>query len=246
MKLEKVLEEVGLTAREAKVYLAALELGEASVQEIAKKAGIERTGTYYLIEALSREGVISSIEVDKRVRYMAVEPKLLLDLSKRKTKLLEEHFPELRALYNISNKKPKVRLYEGDEGIKSVFDKTLTLKRGEEILAFSSFGVAHEFIADWGHDYVKRRVERGIEARDIAEDSEESRDHQSRDKEELRKTLLVDRERFPFTNEINILPGWVMIVSFREKIGLVIESEDIAKMWRSIFELAWLGAEKKK
>lgn len=242
MKLERVLEEFGLTNREARVYLAALELGESSIQDIAKKAGIERTGTYYIIETLGREGIVSKIEKDKKTFFAAAPPENLVSMAQKKRELLEEHFPELKALYNISDKKPKVRLYEGMEGIKSVFEETLRLKKGEEILAFTAFDVAHLFISDWGHEYVKRRSEKGIFARDIAQDSPEARDHQQHDKDELRETRLIPAELFPFTNEIDILKDRVMIVSFRETIGLVIESKDIAVMLRSIFELAWLGA----
>lgn len=241
MKLHQVLEEFGLSEREAKVYLAALELGEASVQEIAKKAGLERTGTYYLIEALIREGILNKIDKD-RTLYIAAEPQVILDLAKRKKQLIEEHFSEFKALYNISDKKPKVRLYEGIEGIKTIFEKTL--EKNEEILAFTSFAVGHDYVDEWGHEYVKRRAKKGISMRDIAEDSPESQDHKAHDKEEKRETRLVPKDKFPFTNEINILSDWVMIVSWKDMIGLVVESKDIATMWRSVFELAWLGAER--
>lgn len=244
MTLEQVLEEFGLSERQAKVYLATLELGEASVQDIAEKANIERTGTYYLIESLIRKGIVSKTAKGKKEYYSAAEPEVIFDLAKRKKDIIEKYLPEFKALYNSSKVKPKVRLYEGMEGIKSIYEKTLELKKGEEVVSFTPFEVGHKFIGDWGHDYIRRRVARGIFVRDIAEDSIDSREHQKNDKEEFRKTRLVPKQKFPFTNEIGIFQDWVMVISYKEMIGLVIESKDIAQMMKAIFELAWLGAEK--
>lgn len=242
MKLNDILEQFGLTQRQARVYLATLELGESTIQNIAKQADIERTGTYHLIDSLIQAGLVSCIIKKKKNYYSAREPEVISNIAKSRAKLIDQYLPEFKALYNLSDSKPKVRLFEGMEGIKTIFERTLDLKKGEEILAFSSFNIAHRYISEWGHDYVKRRAAKGIFARDITEDSLEAKEHQSRDKEELRETRMVPKDRFPFTNEINIYRNIVIIISYREMIGLVIESEDIAKMLKTIFELSWLGA----
>lgn len=244
MKLNEVLEEFGFSEREAKVYLASLELGEGSIQDIAKKAGVERTGTYYLINNMVKAGLMSQVSKDGKTIFSPIKPDRLMEIAERNKRLLEEHLGQFRALFNASDKKPKVRLYEGMDGIKTVFDLTLSLKQGEEILAFTPFQVAHQFISDWGHDYVRKRARKNIFVRDIAEDSEHGREHQSKDKEELRETRLIPQDKFLFTNEINIMPDWISIVSYKEMIALVVESKDIASMMKSIFELAWLGAER--
>ena len=41
--LEKILKNIGLNEKEAKIYLALLELGKSKVPEIAKKAELKRT-----------------------------------------------------------------------------------------------------------------------------------------------------------------------------------------------------------
>lgn len=55
-------------------------------------------------------------------------------------------------------------------------------------------------------------------------------------------TRLVDKERFPFTNEINIFRNKMIIMSYADLLGVMVESEVIAKTQKSIFELSWLGA----
>ena len=44
--LERELQEIGLNEKEAKVYLATLELGQSVVQDIAKKAGVNRDNLF--------------------------------------------------------------------------------------------------------------------------------------------------------------------------------------------------------
>lgn len=70
------------------------------------------------------------------------------------------------------------------------------------------------------------------------------REHQKNDRKENRVTRLVPKDKFPFSNEINIFGNKVMIASFKDQIGVIIESADVARTQRAIFELAWLGTEK--
>ena len=55
------LQQIGLTEKEAKVYLAALELGEKAVQVIAQKAGVNRATTYFILESLIEKGLQRAI-----------------------------------------------------------------------------------------------------------------------------------------------------------------------------------------
>ena len=59
-ELKNGLKELGFSEKESEVYLAMLELGPAAVQDIAKKAGVNRSTTYVMIESLKRRGLIST------------------------------------------------------------------------------------------------------------------------------------------------------------------------------------------
>ncbi|MBM2820669.1 MAG: transcriptional regulator TrmB [Candidatus Berkelbacteria bacterium] len=78
MNLEEALEEYGMTERQAKVYLAALGLGESAVTDIAQKAQIKRAGTYYLSESLVDIDLFYRTKKSGKAYYSAVEPKTLL------------------------------------------------------------------------------------------------------------------------------------------------------------------------
>ncbi|KKU45024.1 MAG: hypothetical protein UX62_C0043G0003 [Microgenomates group bacterium GW2011_GWA2_46_7] len=69
--------------------------------------------------------------------------------------------------------------------------------------------------------------------------------HAKDNKEELRETIILPRKDFPVSNEINIYQNKVAIMSFGdEKIGIIIESQQIADTQRAIFNLLWKSLKK--
>jgi len=249
MDIKSSLEQIGLRRRQIDLYLTLLQMGEATVQEIARKTKIKRTTVYSILDGLIAKGLAVFIDKGQHRFYYAENPKKVLIYFKDQKQNLEnsekkftEILPELASLYNISATKPKIRFYEGVEGLKQVFEETLLLKSGEEILAIATAALIHEVLGDeWVKNYLARRVAGKIHQRAIVEDSPWGREHQKNDRKENRLTRLVPKEKFPFSNEINIFGNKVMIASFKDQIGVIIESADVARTQRAIFELAWLG-----
>ena len=91
--------------------------------------------------------------------------------------------------------------------------------------------------------YYQRRAKKGVAIRAILPDTPESRERQSRDEKELRESRLVPAKAYDFSPEINIYDDKVAIISLAEKLGIIIESKEIAEAHKKIFELAWKGAE---
>ncbi len=250
MNLEEVLEEYGLSERQARVYLAALEMGESNVSDIAQKAQVRRSGTYYLSESLVKNGLFYRTKKTNKLFYSAVPPKTLLEQAKNKKQIIEEHFAEFQALAKLSVTKPSVRIYEGIDGIKQLYKKTLE-KKNVELVGFCSYAAAEkaalyygrEYI-DWGLNYIKERARKKVFARFIADDSPQGRERQALDKEEYRETRLIPTEKLPFSVEVDIYEDWVILMNIKDLMGLVIESKEIAAVLRTAFELAWEAAGK--
>ncbi len=101
MDLGRILIDLGLTDKEAKIYLAVLELNESVPGIISRKANVKRPTTYVLLENLIKKGLITTITRNKVIHYQAVDPKILLQTEKTKIERLETVLPEL---INIKNK----------------------------------------------------------------------------------------------------------------------------------------------
>lgn len=247
--IEQILKEYGLNDKAIEVYITLLQVGDAKVSELVSKTGVKRTTVYSILDILIDKKLVNILDKEGNRVYYAENPEILPSMLEQQVKKVENEvekfkqlLPELTSMYNAHSSKPKIRFYEGIKGIKRIFEETLNLEENEEILAYSSAKSIHKYLQEYVLFYLNRRIEKGIRQRCIAEISEEAKDHQKNDKKELRETILVDNDKFPFTNEINIFKNKVMIVSYRDLMGVIIESVDVAKTQRSIFELSWIGA----
>ena len=240
MKLITRLENLGLNQKEAKVYLATLELGETTVLEIAKRSGLKRASLYPIIEDLVLQELIHKVIKGKKSKFIATDPEELEKIIRQRNRILEETLPDLKALsFKQGRRKPRVRFYEGKEGIKIFCDDTLKDKK--EIKAFSDVRKAYEVMGPLADEYVKERTELGIPIKIIVRDDFWGKNHQKRDKSSLRETRLIPKEEFPFEMEVNIYGDKVSFISYNKQnlAVVIIESAEIARSMESIFSLSW-------
>jgi len=238
--LRKELEKLNLNEKEAGVYLAMLELGETNIERISEKSKIRRTTVYDVLEDLSEKGLAGHIKNKKRTLYYAEDPRKLEEQLDEKKMVLKNILPELMSVANLIDKKPKIRYFEGIEGIKNVYKDTLKYS-SQEILMWGSPEVIKHFDNDWlWNYYVPRRIRNKIWMRAIGLDMEVVKNIKSQDEKHLRKTRLSPYSQFPFEVEINLYGnGSIGIMSFKEQFGLIIESKKIYNTLKSIFEMNW-------
>src|SRR3990167_263936 len=246
--MEDALIAVGLSKNETKIYLALLELGKGTVSEITRKANLNRTTGYDVLDGLVNRGLASVSGKEPKQEYIAESPDKIEALLKREISATEEHLkeiknilPELKSLHNVAGR-PKVRFYEGKQGLIEVYEDTLTSH--ETILAYATVDDMHRALPNYFPEYYKRRAEKGVAIRAIIPATEIGKERASKDKEEMRETALIPPDKYYFSPEINIYDDKVMIASWREKLGIIIESAEIADAMKKIHELAWAEAKR--
>lgn len=248
--LEKNLQKIGLTEKEAKVYLASLELGKSSVQKIATKAKVNRATTYVILEQLMAKGAIDSVEEGKKRHFVATGPYALKqiirhqadEISKKKKKL-EKLFPKLKKVHNVLPNRAVVRYYEGKDALLAVREQFLQSK-SKEIYAFhSETELLNVFSREERRKYSERRQKAGISHNVIYNPSKEG---SFEDTERLNTVALpVPKDKFHFPCDIRIVDDFVSIsILSGQPSGILIESQSIAETFRSIFKLAKEAAEK--
>lgn len=243
--LKKELEKLNLTDREADVYLALLELGQTSIERISKKSKIKRTTVYDVIESLKDKGLVASLKHKKRALYYAEDPRILGNQLEEKKTVLNNILPQLLAMSSLIDKKPDIKFFEGIEGIKNVYRDTLEYPN-QEILMWGSTDMFTHFDEDFAWNYcVPKRIENKIWMRAIGQDCEVVRKIQAEDSKNLRQTRIQSFKDLPFDVEIDLYgKRKIGIMSFKEQIGLIIESEKIYNTLKSIFEMNWKMLEK--
>lgn len=234
------LKNTGLNTKEATTYLAVLELGETSMGQLVKKSKLKRTTLYDIVESLKDKGLISTTKRNKKILYVADNPNKLVEQMEERKQALEKIIPELLAITNSIPNKPKVRYFEGIEGIKEVYRDILRYP-DQKMYAWLSesmiTGFDTTFVTDY---YIPKRLEKRIWAEVIASKTSVGQDFKSRDLATLRKTRLLDGSRFPLSIEISLYgKDRIGFMSIEDKLGLIVESEPIANTLKSIFKAQW-------
>ena len=247
-ELPITLHMLGFSTKEATVYVALLELGHGTVTEIARKAGINRTTGYDILDSLANKGIVNVTGKEPKQEYAAEPPEAVIEYLKREAEVAKariakagELLPQLRSVQRVQNR-PKIKFYEGSDGLKQVYEDTLT--SNETIRAYASVEDVHTGIPNYFPEYFKRRAAKGISIRAVFPKTPAALARQAFDTDEKRESVLVPKESFNFSPEINIYDNKVMIASWREKLGVIIESAEIADAMKKIYELAWAEAKR--
>lgn len=245
---EKVLLDAGFSEKEIAVYLALLSLGKGIVTKISRTASVSRTTTYDILDSLSQKGLVKVSGKEPKQEYVAESPEKLeeflnSEIEKKNNSLekIKYVIPELFSVYN-DKETPKVRYYEGVDGLKKALEDTL-LKPDMEILASGGAEDMFEAVGEnYSKEYFKKRVSKNIKIRGIASGDPGTMKVAPNNKQELREILITPNDEFHFSVETNIYDNKFLSISWKEKFAVLIESKEIADAQKKVFELAWLGA----
>jgi sugar-specific transcriptional regulator TrmB len=246
--LTSELETIGLSEKEAKVYVASLELGKATAQEVAKKADLKRPTTYFTIEGLMNMGLMSSVHEGKKQFFMAENPERLeevykakQDELKRQGEKLKSMIPELKKIKQ-KDAEPVVKYYTGKEGVLSMVKDLLNVSEGEDIyIAYDLDKVDTLFT-----DEESKSIRFSKHGKDIHIHALYVSDHTVLEDTETSSRMKIDRGEYPLSADIAVYGNKIRLASLDEQVlGIVIENEKLAESLKTILKLAWKGASEK-
>ena len=235
--METLTRGFGLSLQESRVYLAALELGQATVQELSRKSGVRRTSIYNFLDKLKEFQIINETKRGKRSVYTAAHPAQLLEILRLRVNEYERALPQLLAIHNHSRRKPSVTFFEGTEGIKDVYRDAL--REAKPIIAWTDWEPMLKVLGDFIRAYPVERAQRNIFLQQIARDSKAARQVAARDAAELRQTKFLQSN--DLKTEIMIYGNKVAVMSFRttQPFALIIEDPGTAETLRVGWQELW-------
>ena len=166
-----ILEEVGLSKNEIKVYFALLELDISTTTPLVKKSGIPNSKIYPTLDKLLAKGLVSSVLKDNVRHFQASSPSNLIEMLKRRESLISEQKRKLRELIpqivlkkKLSKEKQVATVYEGMKGIAAVYHDILdVMHKGEEYYVFNLSTLDnYEKVVPFYKNYHLKRDRRGI------------------------------------------------------------------------------------
>lgn len=248
-KIRNFLKEIGLSDKESLVYLALLPVDGASVIDLSKSTGINRTTLYPVLEDLKAKNLIIEVKQDKKIRFQAEPPerfetfiqnqKSRLD---EQTKILEDVIPEMKGVVRQTGERPIIRVYEGREGIlKSLEHYYEGGGSKEEYMIYPRDAIKGLFSPAEQKRAQQSRLGREVHMTSIFTSSE---DYPSNN---LATRYRIDSEKYPVSCEIGLYADQIHIHILSDNMSAVdIKSKDLAETLRTLFKLATRGIEAEK
>src|SRR3990167_8168816 len=222
-------------------------MGPAAVSDIASRSNINRTTTYDILESLVKYGLVSYVREKTKKHYVAENPEMLVNYLERRSKEFNQKaeeakkiLPELKSVYNLIPHKPKVKYYDGYDGIISMYEDSLTSQT--EILSWLDLASTAEFNKEYFDEYYKRRTKAGVSIKGIVSDEPLAYEVDKLSDEQKREMKIIPKEMMEIVPECYIYDDKIAFMSLKEKFGVMIESKDIAEAQRALYRLAWQAA----
>lgn len=238
MALQNTLRDLGLEEKETKIYLALLELGEATVLAVSKKADIKRPTAYIVLRALEEKGFVSRIFKGKKLFFTTQHPRKLITEAELRLKEVQEAVPQLESLFHREEGKPRIMLYESKDKLDQAYDEAFLAKG--EVLFIDTHQLSYEIFTRTFKKFEYVTLSPEFRIREILDDSEASRKFAERVRGSYYGVRFIQKELLPFEADIGIYGNRVLISSVKKEYFTVsIESEEIARAFRTIFEVMW-------
>ena len=240
-EITEKLKEFGLSEKEAKAYLASLELGDATASDISIKSNLPRTLVYDILERLIERGLISYSVKSNKKHFLAVHPKEFLGIIREKETAISSIMNELETIYKKEGaKRPKVEIYEGKEGMKTVMNDILRSEL-KEFLAYGSSRSSYELIPAFMNDWHKKRIKQKVIMKIIYNNTKQAKSMIKNFKSTLEYTkykfMPIELESPTATiiyGDKVILQSWT-----KEPFAVMIKSKEMAENQRRYFEELW-------
>lgn len=231
-----ILEDIGLTNAEIKIYLALLEIGASSAGPIQKKSGLQNSVTHATLPHLAEKGLISFVKKGQRRIYTAKNPEQILKFIDEKRKKLEVLLPQLIAKQKPIEKQ-EAEVFVGLPGFKSMMYQFIEdAKKGDEFLFFA-FHTKDKTIAKDAYDFYREFeltrqnigvVSKGISPAELKPLFAEGH---------WKNLLYVD---FPVLSNISIFKNKIIMTPWENKIiSFMITSEQLADNYKEYFYSIW-------
>lgn len=246
---------LGLTEKQAKMYVASLFLGPASAQKIAEQSGINRPTTYDSLEELAKLGLISRSKNDTKTVFVASGPESLKDWLKRqaeqlqqRSQTLDELLPELQQIKRTdatdAEGAPLVRFVHGKAGVDAIWSYVMRkAKTGDQIFSMANWDEVLKTYPDFLKTNPSFRVSKKLSSRHFYYRSKQALPS---DPQLLRETVRLP---YPPAADVTLYEDMAVLLSYgkgkKEWTGIIIENKDIVAVLRQLFDLAWNNKSKK-
>lgn len=226
----EVLEELGLTENEAKLYLLLVQEGKAKATNLATSSGMHRRVVYDTLAQLEKKGMVGRAEVGGVLTYTPSPPSSLLSFLDEKRDSAERLLPMLSRPFEASSG-TSASVMHGKQGLKTVFEDILALKA--DFCVYYGQLQTFDVLPKFTQIFHARRQKLGIKARYMLLDTEQAR----------QRSKKIPLSKFKFIDPSSPSPGvwWTyadrlaLFLWHESPTVILIKDKDIAKTFQETF-----------
>ena len=231
-----VLEDIGLSSTEIKVFLTLLKSGESKAGRIIKKSGLQSSSVYNAINSLIKKGLVSYVKESQIKYYKAANPEVIFDYIDIKKREYEKILPKLKA-YQQQKDEESAQIFRTYRGIKTIMSELLKDVNKRDVLLIFSIENLEEYKLARSNVYTptKKLVsEKKVKMRGIFHENL----REPRKKDSIMQKRYVKFSIIPNTMVIN---DKIAIISWKENepFGVLIHSKSMAKSYADFFDYMW-------
>ena len=235
----QILEDIGLSNAEIKVYLALLELGTSTAGPILEKSGLQNSVVHMTLNKLIERGFVTFVKEGKRNHYQAANPKHIIDFINEKKERFEEILPTLLLKQQQAKEKPEIVTFRGIRGIKELLMELLDAGVKEHH-TFGSTAKSLMLGDAWWVSYHKKRSQRGIKAKLLFN---ESLAHWKAETKYPKSEVKYTKAGFEPLTETIIRNNKIGVIIWSDKpLGIIIHQKEAAKSYDQFFKIMWSTA----
>lgn len=245
MNITSILQELNLTKTEIKVYLALLQVGEATkATTVLKKTNLHKPNTYQALDSLHKKGFIATTDINDIKHFEAESVDKIAEVFSEKRRKLVRQEQDLKAIVNkyrnpIKKDTPTIIKNYKDKGVKTFLSNMLKeLKKGDTLYSMGSSGdLMLENFKYYFPFFIKERVKKGIIFKGIF-DTDDKPEHQTEIPPLTEAKFLESNQIAPM--QTMIFKDKVAMFIFEEEMRIIlIQNKLISSNYKVHFDLIW-------
>jgi len=236
----KRLQGLGLSAKEARVYLALLPHSGIGSSKIISATGLHGQFVYNALNKLEELGLAKHVIERGRKKFSAASPLRLLSLAEEKKQVAQNVARELQLRFQGAHEQD-FEVFQGETSfIAHEFEMLETAESGSTICVIGGFGDRYfQTMGTEAGAYEEARLKKQVAVRYIG----------SLEQEETLKKLASSRRFFEFrvfpglstgVVNTNVYPGFVTLNIFGDPVlSFTITNKAVADGYKEFFESLW-------
>ena len=246
---QELLQKIGLSLNESRVYEALLTLGEVNVSKISVKSKVHRRNVYDSLNKLIEKGLASETFVKGEKLFKAINPERLKQIIKEQESTLDKYLPEMKKLYGAVEPDAEAYFFRGVEGFKNYLQLILEQKQTVHFIGAKAFWLDPR-LKNYLRHFDKERKKLGIKFMHLF-------DHEiKKEKPEILK--LVGKpykflpKKYSSNTAVDVFGDYV--VTFvgvspgklhEEPLQFILKSKMLADGYRKFFQFMWDNCKEK-